>query len=158
MLKDGEYTRDTEPDGFPSRLREALESYGSASAIARAIDRSEGAVRKWLRGQSEPSVSDLRAICETTGVSVEWLVTGRGNKQGITGIGRNPPTPYGELPPLDYTLMDGVLFAVKLEPRIGGVPITLEKCSSILTTVYNMSRVTRQIDPEAAERVAGLPS
>jgi transcriptional regulator with XRE-family HTH domain len=158
MLKDGKYPHDTDSDGFPGRLREALQSYGSTSAIAKEIGRSEGAVRKWLRGQSEPSVSDLRAICYTTGVSVEWLVMGRGNKQGATGVGRNPPAPYGELPALDYTLMDGVLVAVKLEPRIDGVPITLDKCSSILTTVYNMSRVTRQVDPEAAERVAGLLS
>ena len=82
MLKGGEYPRSTDPDGFPSRLREAIESYGSTSGFARAINRSEGAVRKWLRGQSEPSVTDLRAICETTQSSIEWLVFGRGSRTG----------------------------------------------------------------------------
>ena len=41
------------------------------------------AIRKWLRGQSEPAVSDLRAICEVTQTNVEWLVMGRGDPAGI---------------------------------------------------------------------------
>lgn len=64
---------------FPARLRAALRSYDSVSAAAFAIHRSEGAVRKWLKGKSEPSAADLRAISERTGVSVEWLLFGEGN-------------------------------------------------------------------------------
>lgn len=160
MLKDGNYPLPSEPDGFPARLRQVIDSYGSTNAIARVINRSEGAVRKWLRGQSEPNVSDLRAICDATGTSVEWLVMGRGDRQGIGGV-REPHTPYGEeqaLPPLNYKLMDDVVASVRLEPRIAGTPVTPEKCSSILTTVYNMSRITRQVDQEGAERVIGLTS
>jgi transcriptional regulator with XRE-family HTH domain len=160
MLKDSKYTAPGESDGFASRLRQVVDSYGSTSAIARVINRSEGAVRKWLRGQSEPNVSDLRAICDTTGTSVEWLVMGRGDRQGITGV-REPHTPYGEepaLPPLNYKLMDDVVATIRLEPKIAGTAVTPGKCSSILTTVYNMSRATRQVDAEGAERVIGLAS
>src|ERR1700742_1473728 len=107
MLKDGEYPRTTDPDGFPSRLREALDSYGSTSSVARAINRSEGAVRKWLRGQSEPSVSDLRAICELTHTNVEWLVFGRGSRQGDTGRQEFPA--YSPLPPIHVKLLDKVV-------------------------------------------------
>src|SRR5262245_7767563 len=100
MLKDGEYPRNTDPDGFPSRLREALDSYGSTSAFAKAINRSEGAVRKWLKGQSEPSVTDLRAICEITNSNVEWLVFGRGSRTG--DIGRQELPIDKTLPPADF--------------------------------------------------------
>ena len=55
-------------------MREVIDAYGSASGLAKAIERSEGAVRKWLRGESEPNVTDLRAVCEQTGTSIEWLV------------------------------------------------------------------------------------
>jgi transcriptional regulator with XRE-family HTH domain len=156
MLKDGQYPLPTKSDGFPGRLREALESYGPASAVAKAIGRSDGAVRKWLRGESEPTVSDLRAICEITLVNVEWLVTGRGNKQGVTSIGETPKPPYQGVPPLNYDLMDEVIAAVGLEADIGGQPVTAQKCSSILTTVYNMSCATQQVDPENARRVIAL--
>ena len=157
MLKDGKYPLAHEEDGFAARLRQVVDSYGSTSAMSRAINRSEGAVRKWLRGQSEPSVSDLRAICALTGTSVEWLVMGRGDREGILGV--REPTPIADdapLPPLNYKLMDNVVSAVGLEPRIAGTPITAEKCSSILTTVYNMSLRTRHVDPEGAARVVGL--
>jgi hypothetical protein len=117
-------------------------------------------VRKWLRGQSEPAVSDLRAICETTGTNVEWLVMGRGEQRHMAV--REPPSSAGSdeepLAPLDYKLMDAVVFAIKLESRLAGTPVTPEKCSSILSTVYNMSRLTRRVDREGAERVIALAS
>ena len=70
-----------ENSGFARRLREVADAYGSASGLAKAIERSEGGVRKWLRGDSEPNVTDLRAICERTSTSIEWLVTGQGQRE-----------------------------------------------------------------------------
>ncbi len=56
-----------ENSGFAARLREVIDAYGSASGLAKAIERSEGAVRKWLRGESEPNVTDLRAVFAANG-------------------------------------------------------------------------------------------
>lgn len=39
---------------------------------------SEGTIRKWEKGLSDPQRSYLIAIAEATGVSLEWLMTGRG--------------------------------------------------------------------------------
>ena len=44
-------------EGLPERLRLTIESYGTVSAAATAIKRSEGALRKWIRGTSEPNAS-----------------------------------------------------------------------------------------------------
>jgi transcriptional regulator with XRE-family HTH domain len=63
-------------EGLPERLRLTIASYGSVNAVATAIERSEGALRKWLRGESEPNASDLRAICEVTGTRIDWLIFG----------------------------------------------------------------------------------
>jgi hypothetical protein len=159
MLQDGKPPTPAEPDGFPARLRQVIASYGSTSALARSIERSEGAIRKWLRGQSEPAVSDLRTICDVTGTNVEWLVMGRGDQQGLSV--REPPASGSDDEPLgrlDYKLMDDVVLTVRLDPRIAGAAVTPEKCSSILATVYNMSRATRRVDTEAAERVIGIAS
>ena len=63
-------------EGLPERLRLTIESYGAVSAAATAIKRSEGALRKWIRGTSEPNASDLRSICELTGTQITWLIFG----------------------------------------------------------------------------------
>ncbi len=63
-------------EGLPERLRLTIESYGTVSAAATAIQRSEGALRKWIRGTSEPNASDLRSICELTGTQITWLIFG----------------------------------------------------------------------------------
>src|ERR1700723_1338075 len=68
---------DQEPEGFASRLRSVIDAHGGASALARVIARSEGAVRKWLRAESEPNVTDLRAICAATATDIAWLVSGK---------------------------------------------------------------------------------
>ena len=63
-------------EGLPERLRLTIASYGSVTATAAAMKRSEGALRKWIRGASEPSASDLRSICELTGTRIDWLIFG----------------------------------------------------------------------------------
>jgi hypothetical protein len=63
-------------EGLPERLRLTIESYGTVSATATAIKRSEGALRKWIRGTSEPNASDLRSISELTGTQITWLIFG----------------------------------------------------------------------------------
>jgi hypothetical protein len=157
MLQDGKPPEPTQPDGFPARLRQVISSYGSTSALARTIRRSEGAVRKWLRGQSEPAVSDLRTICEVTGTNVEWLVMGRGMPKGMVAGDASGSSGSDEpLPPLNYKLMDDVVLTINLDATVAGTAVTPEKCSSLITTVYNMSRTTRRVDRESAERVIAL--
>src|ERR1700740_3367927 len=88
-----------ENSGFATRLREVIDAYGSASGLAKTIERSEGAVRKWLRGESEPNVTDLRSLCEHTGTSIEWLVTGRGVREAQPqGVRDTTPPPYQNAP------------------------------------------------------------
>ena len=44
--------------------------------LAVPIGRSEGAVRKWLRGDAEPNATDLHLLSQATGATVEWLIFG----------------------------------------------------------------------------------
>lgn len=63
-------------EGLSARLRQVVKPYGTVSSLASAIGRSEGAVRKWLRGAAEPNATDLRLLSTATGVSVEWMIFG----------------------------------------------------------------------------------
>jgi hypothetical protein len=73
---------------------------------------------------------------------------------------RSPPGAAGgeeePLGKLDFSLMDDVVGTVGLETTIDGAPLTSDKCSTILTLVYNMSIPTRRVDRESARRAVGL--
>jgi transcriptional regulator with XRE-family HTH domain len=148
-----------ENSGFAARLREVIDAYGSASGLAKAIERSEGAVRKWLRGESEPNVTDLRAVCEQTGTSIEWLVTGRGLRDTQSpGVRDTAPQPYqaATREPLNGQLLEGILLAVQEELRNVGLELPLLKQSMLVVTLYELSHERREVDREAVARLVRL--
>lgn len=59
-----------------SRIAEVADAVGGNSALARMCGLSESVIRKWRRGESEPTTSDLVAIARAGDVTVEWLATG----------------------------------------------------------------------------------
>ena len=65
---------------FVARLNETIRSFGSVNGLANASGVSEGALRKWAQGTSEPTRDRLVAIAQTAGVNVAWLATGGGPK------------------------------------------------------------------------------
>jgi hypothetical protein len=148
-----------ENSGFATRLREVIDAYGSASGLAKAIERSEGAVRKWLRGESEPNVTDLRAVCEQTGTSIEWLVTGRGLRevqpQGIRDMPSQSTQPVPR-EPLNAQLLEGILLAVQEELRHAGLELPLLKQSMLVVTLYELSYERKEVDREAVTRLVKL--
>ena len=127
--------------GFAARLREVIDAYGSANGLAKAIGRSEGAVRKWLRADSEPNVTDLRSICEQTGTSIEWLVTGRGQREAPPqGVHDAAPPPYKNTAreQVSMQLLEGILTAVQEELRSAGLSLPLLKQSMLVVTLYDL--------------------
>jgi len=144
--------------GFATRLRLVVEAYGSASALAKAIERSEGAVRKWLRGESEPNVTDLRSVCEKAHTSIEWLVTGRGQRQTVPLGVQETPLPYENMThePLDYVLLEGVICAVDEELRSANLALPSTKRSMLVVALYDLCRERKEIDREAVARLVNL--
>ena len=146
--------------GFAARLQQIIAASGSASALAKAIDRSEGAVRKWLRGESEPNVTDLRALCEHTRTDIEWLVTGRGHREAEATVKlQEAPAPhYGNTgsQPLDHRLLEKVIEAIDAQLRADGVDLTSTKRSMLVVTLYDLCAGDGRMDPEAVERLVRL--
>jgi transcriptional regulator with XRE-family HTH domain len=148
-----------ENGGFAARLREVIDAYGSASGLAKAIERSEGAVRKWLRGESEPNVTDLRSVCEHTATSIEWLVTGRGQREAQPpGVRDASPLPYENAPreQLNLQLLEGILLAVQEELRSAAIELPLLKQSMLVVTLYDLCHERKEVDREAVARLVKL--
>lgn len=63
---------------FSDRIKHLIDRHESASNLARMAGVSEGVVRKWKDGKSEPTRDKLEALSKATGVRIEWLVLGTG--------------------------------------------------------------------------------
>jgi transcriptional regulator with XRE-family HTH domain len=140
-----------------------LKAHGSASSLAKAIARSEGAVRKWLRGESEPNVTDLRALCEVTQIRIEWLVTGEGPRQSQpeseTGSPvRETPPPYRHSShgALDLPLLEAVLAAADAQLRAAGLELSPAKRSALIAAAYDLARGRNAVDADAVARLVRL--
>jgi len=144
--------------GFALRLRQVIDAYGSANSIAKAIERSEGAVRKWLRGESEPNVTDLRTLCEQTHTSIEWLVTGRGRREAVHTLESPPPSYENQTnrPPLNYALLEDIMDAIDIEVRKEMLELPSPKRSMLVVTLYDLFQESQKVDSDAVARLVKL--
>ena len=145
-----------------------MKSHGSASGLAKAIARSEGAVRKWLRGESEPNVTDLRTLCEVTQTSIDWLVRGHGPREAPSASGHARPDPSHlperQGPPphrhpahgLDVALLEAVMAAVDEQLRAAGPELSPAKRSALVAAAYELARDRSAVDAEAVARLVRL--
>lgn len=65
---------------FAARLKELVDSYESASSLAREVGVVEGTVRKWANGTSQPKIGETIALAKAAKVNLLWLAIGEGPK------------------------------------------------------------------------------
>jgi len=68
-------------DNFADRIKLLITRVGSATEIARRCDFSEGVVRSWRDGKTDPSRARCVTLARTLGISLLWLVAGEGALQ-----------------------------------------------------------------------------
>jgi hypothetical protein len=67
------------PSGtFSDRIKVLIQRVGSATEIARMCGFSEGVVRSWRDGNTDPSRGRCVTLAKTLGISLVWLVAGEG--------------------------------------------------------------------------------
>lgn len=79
-------------DSFVKRLNEALDDAevikgrGRRKGLAELMGMTGEAARKWLGGDTLPSMENACDFCLRTGVQVEWFLTGRGGKKAPVAV------------------------------------------------------------------------
>ncbi|WP_449425727.1 helix-turn-helix domain-containing protein [Rhodanobacter lindaniclasticus] len=68
-------------NSFSDRIRLLIQRVGSATEIARMCGFSEGVVRSWRDGNTDPSRARCVTLARTLGISLVWLVAGEGGIQ-----------------------------------------------------------------------------
>lgn len=66
---------------FATRIKLLIQRVGSVTAIARMCGFSEGVVRSWRDGNTDPSRARCVTLARTLGISLVWLVAGEGALQ-----------------------------------------------------------------------------
>ena len=74
---------------FSERIRLLIQRVGSATEIARMCGFSEGVVRSWRDGSTDPSRARCVTLARTLGISLVWLVAGEGTIQIDTDMAAN---------------------------------------------------------------------
>jgi transcriptional regulator with XRE-family HTH domain len=73
------FTPTSAPGGtFSDRIKLLIQRVGSATEIARMCGFSEGVVRSWRDGNTDPSRARCVTLARTLGISLVWLVAGEG--------------------------------------------------------------------------------
>lgn len=72
---------------FAQRVKAVIGMVGSVSEIARRCGFSEGVVRSWRDGHTDPSRARCVTMARTLGISLVWLVAGEGSMdmESVTG-------------------------------------------------------------------------
>jgi hypothetical protein len=68
-------------NSFAERVKLLIQRVGSATEIARMCGFSEGVVRSWRDGNTDPSRARCVTLARTLGISLVWLVAGEGPLQ-----------------------------------------------------------------------------
>jgi DNA-binding phage protein len=66
---------------FSDRIKMLIQRVGSVTEIARMCGFSEGVVRSWRDGNTDPSRARCLTLARTLGISLVWLVAGEGSMQ-----------------------------------------------------------------------------
>lgn len=64
---------------FADRIKVLIQRVGSVTEIARMCGFSEGVVRSWRDGNTDPSRARCVTLARTLGISLVWLVAGEGS-------------------------------------------------------------------------------
>ncbi|OQY20117.1 MAG: hypothetical protein B6I36_02425 [Desulfobacteraceae bacterium 4572_35.1] len=79
---------DRQTDAFPYRVKSLLNGQ-SVRNFAQQCGVSEGALRRYLSGSSEPGLSAMKGMARAASVNIEWLATGEGPKRKNEGNSYN---------------------------------------------------------------------
>ncbi len=67
--------------GFSERMTEIIEKEGvSINSFAQKLGVSPPTISRWMKGEADPTRSNLIKLAEQTGINIEWLAIGSGPK------------------------------------------------------------------------------
>lgn len=139
---------------FSDRIKLLIQRVGSASEIARMCGFSEGVVRSWRDGNTDPSRARCVTLARTLGISLIWLVAGEGAIQttptaGMLDDQRTAETVTSQrsrtvavLPGRDVGVdtprLNTAMTILQSELDLAGSPLSLADNTDLLVDLYGL--------------------
>ncbi len=143
---------DAADGGFTARIGELIQKFGNISRIAQMCGFSEGAVRSWRDGRSDPSRSRCLTLAGSLGISLAWLMTGEGNMMED----KRAPSPVTApattaTPSMDARLLSSAIGVLQATLKSTGNELSVEDRADLLVQYYNALA-----NPDPVARAEGL--
>ena len=145
---------------FADRIRLLIQRVGSATEIARMCGFSEGVVRSWRDGNTDPSRARCVTLARTLGISLVWLVAGEGGMQidptlttqedqhssqvvrtqhanARSGVVTHLPL-SAHMQGLDPQRLNTAMQMLQSELDLAGSPLSLAENTDLLTELYEI--------------------
>jgi hypothetical protein len=159
---------------FAQRVKTVIGMVGSVSEIARRCGFSEGVVRSWRDGHTDPSRARCVTMARTLGISLVWLVAGEGSmdvdsvtdrtdgsartndRYERTGPTNRAVSANGatEVLGLDPERLASALKLLKSHIELAGGKFELPKNADLLSELYDILSVPG--DPAYTDRVVAF--
>jgi transcriptional regulator with XRE-family HTH domain len=105
---------------FAQRLKSVI-GQCSMTSFAQQCNLSESAIRKYIRGDSEPTLQNLLVICEVGKVSLSWLATGKPDGNLLTATPEKLLT-HTPTPSFDQIVINEVNFYSLAQEQLQYIP------------------------------------
>lgn len=145
---------------FASRVRAVIKMSGSVSEIARRCGFSEGVVRSWRDGNTDPSRGRCVTMAKTLGLSLVWLAAGEGpmmldgssegtaSRSGATdgpnGHGREVPANRGAA--LDPTRLAAAMKLLQSDIEMTGSRFSPVRHADLVAEMYSILGRSGEVD------------
>lgn len=130
--------------GFPQRLAE-IKGGMSTLGFAQKCGISESIFRKYLSGTSVPGADKLVEIAQTAQVSLSWLATGEGRRDGVEDT-------------LDLATLRAVIAGVEEGLKEIGGSMASDKKAELIALLYEMACNGESISEKPMLRLVRLAS
>jgi transcriptional regulator with XRE-family HTH domain len=139
------------PNGFALRMQKLVQLFGGPRQIARTCGFSEGVVRSWRDGRSDPSRERCVALARGLGISLAWLVAGDGSMLD-TRMDREKPADGGSgISAVDTSRLSEALHALQTSLSATGGSLRLDANADLLAQYYTLLG-----QPDPAVRAEGV--
>jgi DNA-binding transcriptional regulator YdaS (Cro superfamily) len=139
---------------FADRIALLIQRVGSATKVARLCGFSEGVVRSWRDGHTDPSRARCVTLARTLGISLVWLVAGEGSMQvdptlrtvedqRTTQMSTHRPVLHATVDPVpsgsvDNERLNAAMQLLQSELELSGGGISLADNMALLTELYEI--------------------